>query len=180
MVAARSLEQLPQPVRHQTLHHCQGMTDTDDPWLVDAMWRATDLTRAYLTPDRARVAACLTELAGDRLDRVLVWLILDHDALFDRLGEPSMAVREIDAVAALAPMEVEFATTTAVCRVAAKEARLAQAVEGLAPLDRVHAVAICTVVMLLDALGRTTALEQLDEETVKYERMGHPRPYTIT
>ncbi|MFC9128207.1 hypothetical protein ACFT4A_15325 [Streptomyces sp. NPDC057099] len=76
--------------------------------------------------------------------------------------------------------EIEFATTTALRRVAKKEVGLARAVEGLAPVDRVYAVSICTVVMLLDARGRTTALEQHDEETADYEQMGHPRPYNIS
>ncbi|GAU70698.1 hypothetical protein SSP35_22_00010, partial [Streptomyces sp. NBRC 110611] len=96
------------------------------------------------------------------------------------LGEPSMSVRELDAVAALAPLETELAMMTAVRRVATKEMGPTGAVEGLAPLDRVHAIAICTAVMLLEARGRTTALKQLDAETVRYEQMGYPRPYTIT
>lgn len=148
--------------------------------MVDAVWRAADLTRAYLAQDRARVADGLTDLDTGRLERVLAWLILTHDDLFDTLGEPSMSVREVKAVAALAPPETEFATTTALHRVAAEETGLTKAVESLAPLDRVHAIAICTVVMQLEAFGRTTALEQLDKETAEYERMGHPRPYTIT
>jgi hypothetical protein len=156
------------------------MAEMDDPLLVDAIWRASDLTRAYLDQDRAQVAACLTGLDTDRLERVLVWLGLDHDRLFDTLGEPSMAVRDIYAVAALAPPEIEFATTTAVRRVAAKESTLLQAVEGLAPLDRVHVIAINTVVMLLDTHGRAKALELLDEDALEYERKGYPRPYTIT
>lgn len=156
------------------------MTQTDDPWLVDAMWRAADLTRAYLAQDRVRVADCLTGLDTGRLECVLAWLILNHDELFDTLEEPSMAVREIDAVAAVGPLESELASTTAMHRVAAKEAGLIQAVEVLAPLDRVHTIAICTVVMLMGAFGRINALEQLHEEAVAYERMGHPRPYTIT
>ncbi|OSZ59272.1 hypothetical protein OQI_17045 [Streptomyces pharetrae CZA14] len=156
------------------------MTERDDPWLIDAIWRAADLTRAYLVQDRIQVATCLTGLDTTRLERVLTWLILEHDALFDALGEPSMSVRELDAAAALAPLETELAMMTAVRRVATKEMGLTGAVEGLAPLDRVHAIAICTAVMLLEARGRTTALEQLDAETVRYQQMGYPRPYTIT
>ncbi|MBQ1124246.1 hypothetical protein ACH4RA_17845 [Streptomyces smyrnaeus] len=34
-------------------------------------------------------------------------MVLDHDALFDVLGELSMAVRRLDAVAALTPLEAE-------------------------------------------------------------------------
>ncbi|WP_406186189.1 hypothetical protein [Streptomyces sp. NBC_01006] len=156
------------------------MTELDDPWLIDAIWRAADLTRAYLVQDRVQVATCLAGLDTSQLERVLTWLILDHDALFGALGEPSMSVRELDAVAALAPLETELAMTTAVRRVATKETGLTGAVEGLAPLDRVHAIATCTAVMLLEARGRTTAVAQLDAETVRYEQMGYPRPYTIT
>lgn len=104
------------------------MTKFDDPWLVDAMWRATDLTRAYLSQNRAHIEGCLADLDFGRMERVLAWLVLDHDELFDRLGEPSMAVREIDAVAALSPMENEFATTSAVRRVALRETGLTAAV----------------------------------------------------
>lgn len=143
------------------------------------MWRAIDLTRAYLAQDRAQVEACLTGLDADRLELVLAWLILNHDELFDRLGEPFMAMREIDAVAALAPLETELAITTAVRRVATKETGLLRAVEGLAPLGRIHTIATCTVVMLLGAFGRANALEQIDEDAVEYERKGYPRPYTI-
>lgn len=70
--------------------------------------------------------------------------------------------------------------TTAVRRVAAREIGLTGAVEGLVPVDRVHAIATCTAVMLLEARGRASAVEQLDAETVRYEQMGYPRPYTIT
>jgi hypothetical protein len=143
------------------------------------MWRAVDVTRAYLARDRAGVAACLTGLDTGRLEYVLAWVVLRHDELFETLGEPSMGVREIGAVAALAPPEAEFATTTAVHRVAARETGLARAVEGLALVDRVHTLAVCTVVMLLEAVGHATALERLDEEAGEYERMGYPRPYTI-
>lgn len=91
-----------------------------------------------------------------------------------------MSMRELDAMAALAPLETELAMMTAVRRVATKEMRLTGAVEGLTLLDRVHEIAICTAVMLLEARGRTTALEQLDAETARYEQMGYLRPYTIT
>ncbi|MGP3979022.1 hypothetical protein ACTWQF_34425 [Streptomyces sp. 8N114] len=73
-----------------------------------------------------------------------------------------------------------MATTTAIHRVAAKEATLLQAVEDLTLVDRIHAIAVCTVVMLLEALGRAQALQWLDKETAGYERRGHPRPYTTT
>ncbi|MEU2730611.1 hypothetical protein ABZ650_23140 [Streptomyces griseoviridis] len=156
------------------------MTEPDDPWLIDAMWRAADLTRAYLAQDRGQVVTVLTDPDTGLLERVLTWLVLEHDALFDELGEPPMPVRELDATAALAPLETELAMMTAVHRVARRESGLAAAVEGLRPIDRVHAVAICTAVLLLETHGRTAALQHLDVETVRYEQLGYPRPYTVT
>jgi hypothetical protein len=47
---------------------------------------------------------------------------LAHDRLFDLLGEPSMEARDIYMVAALAPPEIEFATT-AVRRVSRRSQR---------------------------------------------------------
>ena len=152
------------------------MTDTGDPWLIDAMWRAVDLTRAYAAGDRSRVATCVTGLDTPRLERVLSWLALEHDEHFDALGEPSMGVREIDTTAALAPPEIEFATTTALRRVAAGETGLARAVVDLAPHERVHAIATFLTVTLVEAYGRPAALERLDEKTAEYERAGYPRP----
>ena len=143
------------------------------------MWRATDLKRAYLTRDAARVAVLLAGLDAARVERVFAWLVLGHDVLFDGLGGPSMSLAEIDAAAALAPPEAEFATTTAVRRIATGETGLVRAVEDLAPLDRIHTIAICTVVMLLEAYGRTGALAELGRDTAEYERTGRPRPYTI-
>ncbi|WJV51745.1 hypothetical protein [Streptomyces flavofungini] len=155
------------------------MTATkNDPWLIEAIWRSADLTQAYLVQDRVQVAVCLEGMDTVRLERVLMWLVLEHDALFDELGEPSMLVRQLDAVGALAPPETELTMMAAVHRVAAGEKGLTAALEGLALPDRVHALAVCTVVMLLDALGRTKALEHLDAQAARYEQMGHPRPYT--
>ncbi|MEU1129544.1 hypothetical protein ABZ383_06705 [Streptomyces sp. NPDC005900] len=154
------------------------MTETEDLPLVHAMWRAADLTRAYLSHDRGQVARCLAGLDIPQLERVLTWLILDHDALFGELGEPSMSVRELDGMGALAPLETELAVMTAVRRVATGEMGLTEAVESLVPLDRVHALAICTAVMLLEARGRSAALESLDATTARYGQMGYPRPST--
>ncbi|MET7344639.1 hypothetical protein [Streptomyces sp. NPDC005547] len=153
------------------------MTTPDDPLLVEAIWRAGDLTRAYLVQDCEQVSACLTGLDTAVLDRVLAWLALDHDKLFGDLGEPAMSLRELDEAAALAPLEVELAVTTAVRRVATGETGLTGAVEALAPLDRIHAVAICTTVLQLEAYGRDEALAQLDVAAARCERMGHHRPY---
>ncbi|AWZ08362.1 MULTISPECIES: hypothetical protein [unclassified Streptomyces] len=153
------------------------MTESADPWMVDAVWRATDLTRAYLSQNRLQVEACLSGLDTGRLERVRAWLVLEHDELFDRLGEPTMAVRHLDVVAALSPMENELATSVAVRRVAAQETRLTAALGDLALPDQVHAVAVCTTVMALQALGRVRALEEVDAKAVEYERLGHPRPY---
>jgi hypothetical protein len=150
-----------------------------DP-LADFIWHAADLARAYLAQDRAHAAARLMGLDTSRLELVLAWLVLDHDAHFDELGEPSMSVRELDEEAALAPVETELAMMTALRRIGAKELRLTRAVEGPALSDRVHAVAICTVVMLLEAFGRIAALDRVADAAARYERMGYPRPCTIT
>ncbi|MFB7725315.1 hypothetical protein ACFC19_02280 [Streptomyces sp. NPDC056127] len=60
-----------------------------------------------------------------------------------------------------------------------KETGLTAAVQGLAPLDRVHAIAVCRD----HAAGRTRphpALEQLESDVVRDEQMGYLRPYRIT
>ncbi|WP_329558899.1 hypothetical protein OG711_08105 [Streptomyces uncialis] len=110
----------------------------------------------------------------------MAWLILNHDELFDNLGEPSMSVREIDAMAALAPMETEFATTAAVRRLATGEVGLTRAVEGLALEDQINTLAICTTVILLEGYGRDHALKHVEAETAEDDRRGCPKPYTIT
>ncbi|WP_018569208.1 hypothetical protein [Streptomyces sp. PsTaAH-124] len=153
------------------------MTQPSDPLLVETIWRAADLTRAYLAQDRARVAACLVGLDSGLLDRVHDWLILDHDQLFQQLGEPTMTVSRLKATAALAPAEIEFATSTAIHRVAAGETGLALALESLGQLDRIHALTVCMAVMLLDAYGRGGALAEIDEMTAGYEERGFLRPY---
>ncbi|MGW7579742.1 hypothetical protein ACWGKU_04890 [Kitasatospora sp. NPDC054768] len=144
--------------------------------MVDAKWRGIDLTRAYLTRNRAQVAACLEGLGTERLELVLALLALSYDDLLGDLGKPPMNVRDLDEVAALAPPESEFATTAAVRRVAAKEAGFAEAVAGLGLVDQIHVIAVCTVVMLLDAHGHAGAVAHLDEEAAACERMGYPRP----
>ncbi|MEU2721857.1 hypothetical protein [Streptomyces smyrnaeus] len=79
-----------------------------NPFPAEAMWRAADLTRAYLTQNRARVRHAPPMWTPTGWSAALAWLALDHDALFDDLGEPSMAVRHLDAVAALArPLPAE-------------------------------------------------------------------------
>ncbi|MFC8454015.1 hypothetical protein [Kitasatospora sp. NPDC057223] len=40
--------------------------------------------------------------------------------------------------------------------------------------DQAHAVAVCTAVKLLEAVGRTEALRILDEDTAQYARRDHP------
>ncbi|MFD9598598.1 hypothetical protein ACFWA9_38350 [Kitasatospora sp. NPDC059973] len=152
------------------------MTTVDDQ-LVDATWRAADLTRAYLMRDRAAVESCLAGLDADRLEWVLAWLVLDHDALFTELGEPSMGVGSLDVVAALAPLEVEFAVTTAVHRVASGESGLGTAIAGLALPEQIHAITVSTAVMLLEALGLAGALDRIDQQARQCVNAGHPRPY---
>jgi hypothetical protein len=44
------------------------MAELDDPWLIDAMWRAADLARASLACDCAEVAARLMGLDADQLE----------------------------------------------------------------------------------------------------------------
>ncbi|RGD59423.1 hypothetical protein DR950_17930 [Kitasatospora xanthocidica] len=148
--------------------------------MVDAKWRGIDLARAYLTRDRVRVAACLEGLDTERLECVLGLLAFSYDDLLGDLGEPFMKVSDLDKVAAVAPLETELATTTAVHRVAAKEVGFAQAMTDLGLVDRIHALSICSVVMLLGAFGHAGAVAHLDEEAATCERMGYLRPYTLT
>ncbi|MFB6791742.1 hypothetical protein ACFCWT_34320 [Streptomyces olivaceus] len=155
------------------------MTQRRDPQLVNAMWRAVDLTRAYLAQDRDKVAACLKGLDTSQMEQIFGWLILDHDQWFEELGEPPVTVRELYSMAALAPMETEAAVAAAVQRVRAGEAGITGAVGNLALLDQVHAIAIETAVMVLEAFGRVGALQRLDTEALRYEQMGYPRPYPI-
>ncbi|MFI2215121.1 hypothetical protein ACH47A_36115, partial [Streptomyces sp. NPDC020141] len=70
-----------------------------------------------------------------------------------------MSVREIDEAAALAPVEIELATTTALRRVASGETGLTHAVQALTLLPQIHTVAVCIAVMLLETYGRAHALE---------------------
>ncbi|WP_031045616.1 hypothetical protein [Streptomyces sp. NRRL F-5650] len=156
------------------------MTHPSDPLLVDAMWRAADLTRAYLAQDRSQIAACLRDLDTSLLERIAGWLVLDHDQLFVRLGEPTMSVSRLKDAAALAPAETSVATSTAIHRAAAGETALTHALEGLALPDQIHALTICIVVMLLEAHGRTNALVEINHMTADYEQRGYPRPYLIT
>ncbi|MET8696934.1 hypothetical protein ABZV65_30840 [Streptomyces bauhiniae] len=156
------------------------MTKRFDPELVDAMWRAIDLTRAYLLGDSRRIALYLADLETSRLPHVLAWLLLEHDQHLDRLGGPTMNVQLIDTVAAAAPLEVEFEVTAAVRRVAAKEVRLTQALEDLErPLNQVHAITIYTAAMMAEGYGRDAAVQQLDHDAAGYELIGYPRPYPI-
>ncbi|MFC8454419.1 hypothetical protein [Kitasatospora sp. NPDC057223] len=49
------------------------MTDAGDRVTVDAIWRAADLTRAYLARERAVVEGILAGVDGGVLDGVLAW-----------------------------------------------------------------------------------------------------------
>lgn len=122
----------------------------------------------------------LVGLDDARLECVLAWVTVHHDELFEGLEEPSLTVREIETVAALAPVEVEFAVTTAVRRVAAGGVGLGRAISGLALLDGIHALAVCTVVMSLEAFGRTQALAMVDTEIAELEGSGRVRPYPMS
>ncbi|MEV6553261.1 hypothetical protein AB0M57_31845 [Streptomyces sp. NPDC051597] len=85
-----------------------------------------------------------------------------------------MSWRLIDAVAAPAPAETEFAATAAVRRVAAGEVGLTCAVANLALADQTHAITICTAVTRLEAHGRLRALELADAQTREYSRWAIP------
>ncbi|MEU3566860.1 hypothetical protein AB0E96_00290 [Kitasatospora sp. NPDC036755] len=151
---------------------------TED-WTVDAKWRGVDLARAYLTGNRVRVAACLEGLDTERLECVLALLAFSYDDLLGDLG-PFMKVSDLDKVAAVAPLETELATMTAVHRIAANEVGFAEAMTDLGLVDRIHALAICSVVMLLGAFGHAGAVAHLDKVAATCERMGYTRPYTLT
>ncbi|MEU6437407.1 hypothetical protein ABZ874_24160 [Streptomyces albidoflavus] len=142
--------------------------EIQDQRLVDAMWCAADLTGAYLAGDRQGVVTCTAGVDADGLDHLLAWLIMDHDMIFDDLGEPAMGLPAIDALAALAPAELEFAATTALRRVARRETGLTDAVAALARPEQIHTIAVCTAVMLLEAYGRPGALNHLAELTSRY------------
>jgi hypothetical protein len=154
-------------------------SEASDPHLVEAVWRAADVTRAYVRGDRDAVTAALAGLDTTRTERLVRWLGLDCAELFDSLGEPDLAVRRIDRVAAAAPVETELALTTLVREVGARETGLLGAVEGLEPMDRAHALAVLTAVMLLDAVGHAGALARLTAATTYFERLGFPRPYSL-
>ncbi len=148
--------------------------------MVDAKWRGIDLTRGYLTRDAAQVATCLDGLDAERLRLVLTLLGLYYDDLLGELGEPPMKVSDLNTVGALGPAEIEFATTTAVRRIADGEVGFAEAMADLGLEGRIHMIAICTVVMLMDALGEAGAVAHLGREAAACVRQGYPRPYTLT
>ncbi|MBD0670014.1 hypothetical protein [Streptomyces sp. CBMA156] len=159
------------------------MTETDHPWMVDAKWRGIDLTRAYLTRDRAQVATRLDGLDEERRGFVLALLgyyyYYYHD-LLGELGEPPMNVTDLHTVAAVAPVDTEFETTTAVRRIATTEVSFSEAMTDLGLADRIHMLAVCIAVMLTDVLGEAGAVAALDDEAATCERQGYPRPHTGT
>ncbi|AZM44426.1 hypothetical protein DMB38_35980 [Streptomyces sp. WAC 06738] len=143
--------------------------------LIETLWRAADLTRACLARDTAHIGACLTGLDTGQMKDLLAWLVLDHDALFEDLGEPSMTVGNLNMLAALAPPETEFATTTVVRRVAAGETGPTRALEDLAPPD----CAMPSRSAPRSCCRKHTALAgalKLDEQAAAHEREGRPRP----
>ncbi|MFX4293580.1 hypothetical protein [Streptomyces bohaiensis] len=143
---------------------------------VEAMWRALDLLRPYLGRDRAGVAATVRGLSGDQEQHLLAWLVLDRDALAEELGMPAMELAQADAVASLAPAEAELAVTTVLRRVTREGVSFVEAVADLAPVNRVHALAVRIAVMLLEAYGSEGAQAHLDAAGARYVRHGHPRP----
>ncbi|MER5494272.1 hypothetical protein [Streptomyces sp. NPDC002490] len=150
---------------------------THDLMVVDTMWTAAKLNRAYLSQDSTRIATCLDEAKRDvhHLEHVVVWCSLQHDDLFAELGEPSMSSRALTVTAALAPPEVEFAVTTALRRVA--EIGLRRAVGALDLSHQAHALAICSTVLMMEAFGRTEALKRLDnDDAMREEVVRRSRP----
>lgn len=146
--------------------------------VVEGMWRATDLTWAYLTEDQTQVRASLEGLDSDQLAHTLAWQSLDHDMLFDDLGDPSMSVPLLDAVAALAPLDCEFMMTTAVRKAAAAGTGLVSSgLETFPTSAQIHALTVCMSVMLLEAHGRHGAQEFVTTSVDNYVRRGHPHPY---
>ncbi|MFI9833795.1 hypothetical protein ACIHIX_39620 [Streptomyces sp. NPDC051913] len=152
----------------------------DEAAVAEGMWRATDLTRAYLDQDRVRVGACLDGLDSVQVEHLLVWQVLEHDMLFDDLGEPSMSVRVLDEVSALAPVDCEFVMTTAVREAVAAGTGLSSRLQEFAVAAQVHALTVCMVVMLLEAHGRHGALEFVAASAEDFVRRGFPRPYPAT
>ncbi|MFJ9901177.1 hypothetical protein ACIQPR_48555 [Streptomyces sp. NPDC091280] len=155
------------------------MTTEPDPHTINAMWRVTDLAWSYLARRPDRVAACLTGLDANQLEHVQAWQVCEHDAVFGDLREPDLEVRDIDAVASLAPADTELAVMMAVHKVARGETGLALALMDLSVADHIHALAICTTVMLLRAHGQAEALDQIAAAAAQYEARGWPRPYAI-
>ncbi|MFF7764278.1 hypothetical protein [Streptomyces griseorubiginosus] len=145
---------------------------------VEGMWRATDLLWAYLAEDQTRVRAGLEGLDREQLAHTLGWQALDHDMLFADLGEPSMSVPLLDAVAALAPVECEFMMMTAVRGAAAANTGLmSSGLEDFPMAAQIHALTVCMAVMLMEAHGRHGALKFVAASADDYVRRGHPRPY---
>jgi hypothetical protein len=152
----------------------------DQASVVEGMWRATDLTRAYLTEDRAGVEACLQGLDALQMEHLLAWQVLEHDMLFGDLGEPSMSVPVLDAVAAVAPADCEFVMTMAVREAIAAGTGLSGRLETFAMPAQIHTLSVCMAVMLLEAHGRQGALQFVDAAAEDYARRGFPRPYPTT
>ncbi|MFJ3674044.1 hypothetical protein ACIPSE_47175 [Streptomyces sp. NPDC090106] len=150
----------------------------DEAAAAEGMWRATDLLWAYLTEDRDRVRSGLEGLGRDQLAHTLGWQVLDHDMVFEDLGEPSMSVAVLDQVAALAPLECELTMTTAVRKaVVAGTGLMAGGLDDF-PLDaQVHALTVLMAVLLLEAHGRHGALGFVAGSAEDFVRRGHPRPY---
>lgn len=151
----------------------------DDPQLSEGIWRAIDLTRAYAVGDSEAVARHLAGLDTAMLELVFSWLVLRYDDALE-LMDSTMEVRQINAVAALAPPEHEFAVTTATRRIADGECGMKDAVAGLPLLDRIHAMAVYTVVTIQQQLGSVGALEFLDAAAQRATELGMPRPYELS
>lgn len=95
-------------------------------------------------------------------------------------GEPSMSVRVLDAVAALAPVDCEFVMTTAVREEGAAGTGLTSRPEKIPGAAQIDALTVCTVVMLLQAHGRHGGLEFVAASAKDCVRQGFPRPCSPT
>ncbi|MER7694766.1 hypothetical protein [Streptomyces sp. NPDC097610] len=97
----------------------KDFADLADPRMNEAAWRALDLMRAYAARDRAAVVEHLAHLEADQLEYaggVLIAMYNDTRHILTDTGQPcnpATVVREVDAVARLAPAEHESPVTAA-------------------------------------------------------------------
>jgi hypothetical protein len=167
------------------------VSDLDDPDL--ALWAELDLLRGYAYRDRVVIAAILAGLTNDQLDAVETAITARYNdslamasgpagpALL-RAGDPddevTLPISVVDALAALAPVEHEFATTTTARRIALDEIDQDTALDALDPVQRIHTLAVLTTAATESALNPLYYKAILESRaTWITERTGRPRPY---